>query len=477
MRTASKTAEPAVPRLPSVERLAAQLLVYGAATDPTKAECIYAARSVLGRLRRETAAGAEALPPDEILRAAAEELLKICLPAITPCINATGVVLHTGLGRARLAEEAAAAIAAAARSHSTLEVDRETGGRGYRGDRAGRLLSMLTGAEHALVVNNCAAAVFLCIACLASGRDVLISRGELVEIGGSFRMPDIIRAGGARLVEVGSTNRTRIADYADACTPETALILRCRPSNFAMTGFTEAATTGQLVELGRARGVPVMVDQGSGAIVPAMPSTDGHAECLAAPLAAGCSVVTASGDKLLGGPQCGIILGARSSLQCIAAHPLARAMRVDKLTLAGLEATLSLYAEPDRAKAAIPTLRYLGRGQQELKSAAQALRRMVIRRMPAGAAAVRVMAGLSAVGGGSLPDAHLPTHVVVITPRIEGPSAAQLAVRLRKATLPIFGRITAGELLLDVRTVDQNEMRLLADAVAEALRGGDSDSG
>ena len=293
-----------------------------------------------------------------------QEALRRHAPSLQPAINATGIILHTGLGRARLAPEASNALLQVAMGHANVEIDRETGQRGSRREHVQGLLCELTGAEDATVVNNCAGAVFLAVNALAAGREVIISRGELVEIGGAFRMPDIIRASGATLVEVGTTNRTRLSDYRNAITERTGLILRCQPSNFAIIGFTEETTTRDLVTLGRERGIPVLDDQGSGSLlsleaigIQASPGRASMKGTLRDSVLAGADVMMASGDKLLGGPQAGIILGRREYIERIVSHPLARALRVDKFTLAALEATLRLYRDPEQAKAQIPTLR------------------------------------------------------------------------------------------------------------------------
>ena len=397
-------------------------------------------------------------------------------PTLRAAVNATGIVLHTGLGRARLAEEAQAAIREVAANHALVEIDDETGRRGSRRDHVRGLLCELTGAEDATVVNNCAGAVFLAVSALAVGREVIISRGELVEIGGAFRMPDIIRASGAALVEVGTTNRTRISDYASAVTERTGLILRCHPSNFAIIGFTEEAATAELVRLGRERGIPVMDDQGSGALMPleslgiSAMRAGGQSRLSASgslreSVAAGGDIITASGDKLLGAPQSGIILGSREYITRITEHPLARALRVYKLTLAALEATLRLYRDPQRAVQAIPTLRYLARTEPELKRMAQRLQQRFRAVLPAGEFIVAVIPEHSQVGGGSLPGEDLPTWCVLLKSQHGAISADEIAAVLRRNTPAIFARIKADAVLFDPRTLDPHELAIIAEAL------------
>ncbi len=330
------------------------------------------------------------------------------------------------------------------------------------------LLTELTGAEDATVVNNCAGAVFLAVSTLATGKEVLISRGELVEIGGAFRMPDIIRASGATLVEVGTTNRTRLSDYANAITDRTGLILRCHPSNFAIVGFTEETPTAELVSLGRKHNVPVLDDQGSGLLLApekiGLPSTQSS---LPASLKAGCDIVTASGDKLLGGPQCGLILGARDWIARIHEHPLARALRVDKFTLAALEATLRIYREPNRVLTEIPTLRYLARTPAELRRVANRLAALLRKTLPSEAFTVRVIPEQSQVGGGSLPEEVLPTFCVAVTGAL---SPDEITAGLRRHTPPIFARIKDNTVLFDPRTMELDELTVITAAMSALQR-------
>jgi L-seryl-tRNA(Ser) seleniumtransferase len=456
-------------RLPSVHRLLQAPVVAALNDRLPPALLTEAARTTLEAARTRLSADGDAGLSEEALAAqTAQEALRRAAPSLQRAVNATGIVLHTGLGRARLADAARDALLEVASGHSLLEIDRETGRRGSRREHVRGLLTELTGAEDAAVVNNCAGAVFLAVAALAAGREVLISRGELVEIGGAFRMPDIIRAGGAILVEVGTTNRTRLSDYADAISEHTGLILRCRPSNFAVVGFTEETPTADLVALGRAHGIPVMDDQGSGALIaPELLRLPGLRGSLRDSVRAGCDLITASGDKLLGGPQAGLILGRREIIAKITTHPLARALRVDKFTLAALEATLRLYREPEKALEAVPTLRYLRRTEPQLRRLAQRLQARLRTALPADRFALALVPERSQVGGGSLPGEELPTVCVALRALGGRPSPDEIAARLRRHTPPVFARIKADAVLFDPRTLEPDELSIVAAACAD----------
>ncbi|HZT42141.1 MAG TPA: L-seryl-tRNA(Sec) selenium transferase [Chthonomonadaceae bacterium] len=456
--------------LPSVHRLLAAPAVRAIGARVPAPVLTEAARSVLEAVRAELVAGngrGVATPSEaELAERVVAEAQRRAAPSLQAAVNATGIVLHTGLGRARLSAAAQRAVQEVAAAHAVLEIERETGRRGSRRDHVRGLLCELTGAEDATVVNNCAGAVFLAVMTLAAGREVLISRGELVEIGGAFRMPDIIRASGATLVEVGTTNRTRLSDYANAITERTGLILRCHPSNFAIVGFTEEVPTAALAALSKEHGLPVMDDQGSGALIaPSELGIGGQKGSLKDSLAAGCEVVTASGDKLLGGPQAGLILGRREPIERIAKHPLARALRVDKLTLAALEATLCLYREPDRALAEIPTLRYLTRTEPELRRLAQRLKTKLQTALPPDRFLLTLVPERSQIGGGSLPGEDLPTVCVALRALDGVPSPDEIAAHLRHHTPPIFARIKADAVLFDPRTLEPEELDFIAQAV------------
>jgi L-seryl-tRNA(Ser) seleniumtransferase len=393
----------------------------------------------------------------------------LAVPSLRPAINATGVVLHTNLGRAPLAARALERVAEVARGYSTLEYDPQHRERGSRHDHVAGLLASLTGAEAAVVVNNNAGAVLVSLAALAVGRDVVVSRGELVEIGGGFRIPDVMRASGARLVEVGTTNRTRPEDYLDAAGPDTALLLKVHRSNFALVGFTEEVSVAELRALGAPRSIPVMVDLGSGALVdtaslglPAEPE-------VGATLRAGAALCLFSGDKLLGGPQAGLVVGRADLVARVRSHPLMRALRPDKLTLAALEATLEIYRE-GTATADVPALRMLAATPEALAPRRDRLLGALADAAPSLAAtAVRVR---SAVGGGALPLAEPETWAVALEPRRPDATADALADALAAGDPPVVARIADGRVLLDVRTVDDRDVDRLGAAVARAAQRG-----
>jgi L-seryl-tRNA(Ser) seleniumtransferase len=378
-------------------------------------------------------------------------------------VNGTGVVLHTNLGRSCLAPSLREHLSDIAFGYSTLEYDEMSGDRGTRYAHVEQLICQLTGAEAALVVNNNAAAVLLVLSALATGREVVVSRGELVEIGGAFRVPDVMKQGGALLREVGTTNRTHLRDYRSAITDQTAMLLKVHCSNFAVVGFTAEVAVAELSALGREHGVPVVADIGSGNLmewqgVPGMtePRVQEYLE-------AGVDLVTFSGDKLLGGPQAGIIAGRSALVDQMKKHQLLRALRVDKLTLAALEGTLRLYRDERLAWAEIPTLRLLRLTAAELKKKGQQVLRRLRRQLPS-SIVVELMPGISQVGGGALPLAELPTWLLAI--RSTECSARQLEEGLRQQPVPVIGRIAKGDFLLDLRTVADDDWP----AVVEALK-------
>jgi L-seryl-tRNA(Ser) seleniumtransferase len=374
-------------------------------------------------------------------------------------VNATGVIVHTNLGRAPLAPAAAAAAAEAGRGYSNLEYDLERGERGSRQAHVEELLRALTGAEAALVVNNCAAAVLLAAAALAAGRELVVSRGQLVEIGGSFRVPDVVAQSGARLVEVGTTNRTRLADYRRAIGDETGALLRAHQSNFRTVGFVEEVGIEELCGLG----VPVIDDIGSGALAERIPELSDEPPVRRS-VAAGCAVTCFSGDKLLGGPQAGIMVGRRDAIERCRTHPLARALRIDKLSLAALEATLRIYRDPASAARELPVLRMLTAGEDELAARAELMRSTLTE---AGIDA-RVIRAEAKVGGGALPLLELSGPVCAVDPAPL--SLDELTRRLRGADPPVVGRARQGWLLLDPRTLDDAEAGAAASGVIAALR-------
>jgi L-seryl-tRNA(Ser) seleniumtransferase len=367
---------------------------------------------------------------------------------LLPVINATGVIIHTNLGRAPLSADALAAVAAIGGGYSTLEFNRETGARGSRLLHPEHLLTAITGAEAVLVVNNCAAALVLLLAALARGRDVILSRGQSVEIGGGFRIPDIMAESGARLVEVGTTNRTHADDYARAITEHTALLMRVHSSNFKQIGFVEETALEDIARIAHARGLYAVDDLGSGALIDTAAYGLAHEPTPMESLAAGFDLVAFSGDKLLGGPQAGILVGKKVLIEQLKRHPLARAVRADKLTLAALVATLLHYRKGEAAER-IPVLRMIARPFDDIRAQAQrwaeALNNSV------------VIAGESTVGGGSLPGEMLPTALLALRP----PSADALAARLRAHDPPIIARIADGQVLFDPRTVLAGQEALL----------------
>ena len=374
-------------------------------------------------------------------------------------INATGVVLHTNLGRAPLAQPALDALLELGGGYLDLEYDLASGERGSRYEHCTALLRELTGAEAALVVNNNAAAVVLAVNTLARGRDLVVSRGELVEIGGSFRIAEIVQQSGARLLEVGATNKTRRADYERVLGPRTGALLKVHRSNFTLSGFVEEVDAAELARLGRANGIPVIHDLGSGLLAEDLPVDAGPTAREA--VRAGVDVVTMSGDKLLGGPQAGIVLGGAAVVDAMRANPLCRALRPDRLTIAALQATLALYTDPQRAHGEIPTLRMLTATAETMLARARAIADALVAR----GVRASTLAGESAIGGGAAPDVTLPTWLVAVEARI---GAGELARRLRAGEPPIIARIANERVVLDPRTVAEDEQQLVIDGVIRA---------
>jgi len=416
------------------------------------------------RRNSDAAPAAAALAERAALRAEAD-----ARPQLRRVLNATGVVLHTNLGRAPLAPVAAARIAEVARGYSSLEFDLATGKRGDRGAGVERWLARLTGAEGAAVVNNGAAAIFLALSALASGAAVVVSRGELVEIGGSFRVPEILEKSGARLVEVGATNRTHLRDYERALdrAKDVVAILRVHPSNFRVTGFTARPTLAEMVKLARKRRVLLIEDLGSGALTDLETFGLEHEPTVRESLDAGVDVVTCSGDKLLGGAQAGLVLGRRAPLARVKRDPLARALRADKLALAALEATLPLYADPARAAAEIPVLAMLQRTKPELEARAARLAAALTARIPGATTAIVPAEGET--GGGSLPAVTL--HGAAVTLEVADWTASALEERARVAEPPVIGTIRANRFRLDPRTLAEDEIEECAGALAASLAG------
>jgi L-seryl-tRNA(Ser) seleniumtransferase len=442
--------------LPSIDELLARDSLATLAAGHPRALLLKALREAVGAVRARVLQGEAATFDDDDVRAA---LQRLTTPNLRRVINATGVVLHTNLGRAPLSARARARVLESA-GYCNLELDLDEGERGSRYAPVVAALCELTRAEDALVVNNCAAAVLLAFSALGAGKEAIVSRGEQVEIGGGFRIPEVMRQSGARVVEVGTTNRTRLADYAAALTADTGLLVKVHRSNFALVGFTEEALVSELAALGQARGVPLFVDLGSGALRPLIAEGLADEPTVASVLAAGADLVAFSGDKLLGGPQAGILVGRKALISTLKRHPLNRALRVDKLTVAALEGTLEAYRD----------------GLEDLEVPARALvlasAEVLRERVHALSAALtstgvrhRVVITESRVGGGSMPQARLPSVGVALF----APSATALHERLRAGAPAVVGRIVDEEVWLDVRCVGSSEVGELARAVGLAL--------
>ncbi len=460
-------------KIPSVEEMLSQKESLDLLKVHPRKVLLDAIRKGLGRVREEILREEDLSRFDDqfftmahLLPYIQKELDLLVRPKLRRVINATGVVIHTNLGRAPLHPQALRHLAEISKTYSNLEYDLSLGGRGDRYSHVEELLCRLSGAESAMVVNNNAGAVLLCLNTLAEGKEVIISRGELVEIGGAFRVPDVMRRSGAILKEVGTTNRTYLRDYQRAIGPETALLLKVHTSNFRIMGFTSAVTLGELVQLGREYRLPVMEDLGSGCFVDLSQYGLEKEPTVQEAIRTGVDVVCFSGDKLLGGPQAGVILGKKEILDSIKVNPLTRALRIDKLTLAALESTLLLYRDEKKAMEEIPTLRMLGldlkrlkrRGRRLLKSLSESLEEK---------AAIFLREDVSQVGGGALPLQSLPTIVLSIKPVSFSVNA--LEERLRQEDPPIISRISKEELLLDMRTLFDEDIPLLAQGIEKAF--------
>jgi L-seryl-tRNA(Ser) seleniumtransferase len=430
--------------LPSVDELARADRLGGF----PHALVIDAARDALTRAREEIEAGHD---PGDLEERVAAELARIDRPRLRRVLNATGVIVHTNLGRAPLAGAALERVREVGSGYSTLEYDLAEGGRGSRQDHVAPLLRRLTGAEAALVVNNNAAAVLLCLAALAESREVLVSRGELIEIGDGFRIPDVLARSGARLVEVGTTNRTRAADYERAAGPEAAVLLRVHQSNFRLVGFTERPQLRELAAVADRHGLVLVDDLGSGVLEESNIVLLADEPSARESLAAGADLVCFSGDKLLGGPQAGIVLGRADLVDSLRRHPLQRALRADKLTLAALEGTLRLYLDPERTVREVPVLRMLAEPGERVRVRAERL---------AGLAGGKVEETVARVGGGALPLAELPSFACGIE--------EELAPALRAGDPPVIGVVRDGRALLDCRTLADHELDEVAAAVISA---------
>jgi L-seryl-tRNA(Ser) seleniumtransferase len=457
-------------RLPAVHAVLDERLLAELRLSKGREAIAAAVRGVIEEARKDLDEGREVAVDVQTLAQRAAERLQAERPALRPVLNATGILLNTGLGRAPLAAEAAEAVGRVVRGYCNLEFDLDQGQRGQRTGGVEALLRRLTGAEAAAVVNNNAGATILALRALAAGREVIISRGQLIEIGGSFRLPEIFAVSGARLREVGTTNKTRLSDYATAIGPETAALLRVHPSNYRIVGFTEEVPIADLARLAHEHGLFAIDDIGSGAIAPGSPPAVSDEPTAVAELAAGADVVLFSGDKLLGGPQCGILVGTQSAIAQVQSDPLMRALRVDKMTLAALEATLRLMLDPSRAHARIPLWSLLSTPIEHLRDRATRL-----------ANTLRESFGLNAdsadstafLGGGSTPVAPIPSVVVRVNPPFPAPwlSEAVLARALRLGDPPVVTRLQEGRVLFDLRALTETDDRLLEEAVRNLLAG------
>jgi L-seryl-tRNA(Ser) seleniumtransferase len=427
-------------------------------------------RRVLDAARDDVRSSVNGVPSlAELAERVVRQVLEADRSSLRPVINATGILLHTGLGRSPLAEEAVEAMVEVARDYASVEIDLTTGERSQRVVAVEKLLCELTGAEAAVVANNNAGATMLTLAAVAAGREVIVSRGQLIEIGGSFRLPDVMRTSGATLREVGTTNKTRLADYRDAIGPETAALMRVHTSNFVVVGFTAEATLEELVALGREKDLPVIDDIGSGALVDFGPFGFSGEPVAAQSVSRGADLVLFSGDKLLGGPQAGIVVGKKQWVAKLAKHPMMRALRVDKLTLAALAATLKLYRDPALAERRVPLLAMLRTPLDQLRRRAEAIVQAIQPRVGAEARITRldVVEDVAYLGGGSIPTQQLPTICVAIF----GPGSTidPLAARLRTGTPAVVGRVQHGRLMLDLRSVPPRQDEPLIQAIQQAV--------
>lgn len=447
--------------LPSIDELLARPSLSPLLSSHSRPVVVAALREAVAGVRTRVLGGEDARFDD---RDVAQALDRVGQPRLRPVLNATGVVLHTNLGRAPLAAAAVERIASIAAGYCNLELDLDEGERGSRYEPVVELLRALTGAEDAMVVNNCAAAVLLSFSALASGREAIVSRGELVEIGGGFRIPDVMRQSGAIVVEVGTTNRTRLSDYAAAATERTGLLVKVHRSNFAVVGFSEETTTRELAALAAERGVPLFEDLGSGALRALHAEGLASEPTVASVIAAGADVVAFSADKLLGGPQAGILVGKKAALERLKKHPLNRALRIDKLTVAALEATLELYRD-GREDEAIPARAALLVKPEVLSRRAQRLSSLL------GSVPHRIVETQSRVGGGSMPLAAPKSWAVALGEKSAAKqSAAEVHEKLRAGDPPVVARIVDDEVWLDVRCLEDTQLDAVARAVANAVR-------
>ncbi len=459
-------------RIPSVEILLQEAESQGWPAEVPRRIVVESVRAAVDRMRdRLLEAADDEFDPDSLRRTILAEARQRVETAVGPyyrkVINATGIILHTALGRAVLPAKAVRQIAEQLSGYSLLQADIATGQRSRRDGRIEQLLRQLTGAEAATVVNNNAAATSIVLNTVACGKEVIVSRGQLVEIGGSFRLPDVMAASGAKLVEVGTTNKTHARDYEKAITPNTAAILRVHPSNYKISGFTAEAPLAELVRIARARGILAIDDVGAGPLVDFSQFGFDKEPTLQESVQSGADLVTCSADKLIGAGQGGIILGKAALIEAVRKNPLARIVRVGKLTLAALEATLGLFLDESLALREVPTLRMLCRGLAEIAAQAERIAAAIAEK--AAAAKVTTTEGFSEMGSGSLPTQSLATRLVAV--QSETVEAGELAARLRRHTPPVFARVHKGQVLVDPRTLLDGEEEVLVAALVQALRG------
>lgn len=456
--------------LPAIDRLLGTALLTELEQSQPHVLIREAAQKTVDELRRQLLDKQAALPDlelDAVAGLVATKVAELAKPSLRKVINVTGTLLHTNLGRAPLCSEALQAINAVAQGYSNLEYDLEEGQRGKRFTHVEELICKLTGGEAATVVNNNAGAVMLALAALAGGRSAVVSRGELIEIGGSFRIPEIMAASGVHLVEVGATNKTHLKDYASKIDTQTALILKVHTSNYRILGFTEAVSGEELAELAHQHDIPVLEDLGSGLLMDLTPYGLPREPTVREALKTGIDLVTFSGDKLLGGPQAGIIVGNREVIDKVRKHPMARALRIDKLTLAALEATLSLYLDPQKALAKVPTLKMLSLPASELQQRCETLL-PELQQTIGEHADFTIIEATATVGGGALPLSELPGHVITLSPK--GFSVNELITRLRHSDPPVVGRVQDDQFLIDPRTLNNDDEKLLLLALMQAFK-------
>ena len=458
--------------LPAIDRLLGTGLLTNLEQTQPHLLIREAAQQTVEELRRQILDEQAPLPCLDLEAVAgmvASKVTQMARPSLRRVINVTGTLLHTNLGRAPLCSDALRAIKEVAQGYSNLEYDLDKGQRGERFSHVEELICRLTGAEAATVVNNNAGAVMLALAALAGGRSAVVSRGELIEIGGSFRIPEIMAASGVKLVEVGATNKTHLKDYANAIAPDTALILKVHTSNYRILGFTEAISGEELAGLAGQHQIPVLEDLGSGLLIDLTPYGLPREPTVREALQTGIDLVTFSGDKLLGGPQAGIIVGNLDVIDKLRKHPMARALRIDKLTLAALEATLRLYLDPHKALEQIPTLKMLALSMHELQRRCEGLLARMTDSIGV-AADCMIVDATATVGGGALPLAELPGRAIALAPK--SLSLKQLTTRLRGCEPPVIGRVQDNQFLIDPRTLNAEDETLLLKALRQVFGSG-----